>query len=114
MCPSYLTDHEKNWRNAASPTMAKYARSIRDQQSGPPTTEITASHILEIMRPIWLNKKYETARRVAAASKSAGLRSRPDDLSYVNRPVGPSNCAGASRSCCRRSDQKITLALIRR
>jgi Arm DNA-binding domain len=80
---SYLTDHEKNWCNAKH---RQQWRNTLDQYAIPaigtlPTTEITASHILEIMRPIWLNKN-ETARRVRGRiEKVLDYAADPDDLS---------------------------------
>ena len=83
---SYLTDHEKNWRNAKH---RQQWRNTLEQYAIPaigflPTTEITASHILEIVRPIWLNKN-ETARRVRGRiEKVLDYAADPDDLSYIN------------------------------
>jgi integrase len=83
---SYLTDHDKNWRNAKH---RQQWRNTLEQYAIPaigslPTTEITASHILEIMRPIWLDKN-ETARRVRGRiEKVLDYAADPDDLSYIN------------------------------
>jgi hypothetical protein len=89
--------------------MAKQARAIRDPVIGSlPTAEITANHIREIMRPVWLNKN-ETARRVRGCiEKVLDYAADSHDLSSVNPAAGPSNCAAASRGCRQRSDQKIT------
>jgi len=83
---SYLTDHQKNWRNAKH---RQQWRNTLEQYAIPaigslPITEITASHILEIMRPLWLNKN-ETTRRVRGRiEKVLDYAADPDDLSYVN------------------------------
>jgi integrase len=65
--------------------MAKYARAKRDPRYRVlPITEITASHILEIMRPIWLDKN-ETARWVRGRiEKVLDYAADPNDLSYIN------------------------------
>jgi integrase len=82
----YLTDHEKNWRNAKH---RQQWRNTLEQYAIPaigslPLTEITASHIVEIMRPMWLNKN-ETARRVRGRiEKVLDYAADPDDLAYIN------------------------------
>jgi integrase len=83
---SYLADHEKNWRN---PKHRQQWRNTLEQYAIPvigtlPITEITASHILEIMRPMWLDKN-ETTRRVRGRiEKVLDYAADPDDLTYIN------------------------------
>jgi Arm DNA-binding domain len=82
----YLEDHEDSWRNAKHRqqwrnTLVAYAF---DTVGKLPIAEITAGHIIEILRPLWL-EKHETARRLrgriaAVIDYAADI----DDPSYRN------------------------------
>src|SRR6185437_15831342 len=61
----YLTAHEAGWRN---PKHRAQWRSTLETYAYPiigdvPARDVTASHIVDILRPIWA-VKYDTARKV--------------------------------------------------
>jgi Arm DNA-binding domain/Phage integrase family len=83
---SYLGDHNESWRNSKHRqqwrnTLATYALPTIGNL---PLAAITASHIVEILRPIWIEKN-ETARRVRGRIEAVlDYAANPDDLAYRN------------------------------
>jgi hypothetical protein len=82
----YLEDHADSWRNAKHKqqwrnTLVAYAF---DTIGKLPIAEITAAHIIEILRPLW-TEKHETARRLRGRIAAViDYESDIDDPSYRN------------------------------
>jgi integrase len=82
----YLEVHEGEWRNQKHrsqwrATLQTYAYPVVGEL---PTGAITASHIAEILRPIWAEKT-ETARRVRGRIEAVlDFAADPDDAAYRN------------------------------
>lgn len=83
---AYLNDHNESWRNAKH---RQQWRSTLETYVIPtigklPLAAITAAHIVEILRPIWIEKN-ETARRVRGRIEAVlDYAANPDDLAYRN------------------------------
>ncbi len=83
---SYLADHNESWRNPKHRqqwrnTLTTYAYPAIGKLAA---TEITASHVVDILRPIWIDK-HETARRVRGRIEAVlDYAANPDDLAYRN------------------------------
>jgi len=82
----YLRAHEDAWRNAKHrgqwrSTLETYAYpTIGDV----PAHEVTAAHIVEILRPIW-SEKHDTARKVRGRIEAVlDYAADPDDALYRN------------------------------
>jgi integrase len=82
----YLNDHNQSWRNAKHrqqwrSTLETYAFPIIRKL---PLAAITAAHVVEVLRPIWIEKN-ETARRVRGRIEAVlDYAANPDDLAYRN------------------------------
>jgi integrase len=83
---TYLSDHDESWRNAKHrqqwrSTLETYAYpAIGDV----PFNAIMGAHIVEILRPIWIEKN-ETARRVRGRIEAVlDYAADPDDMAYRN------------------------------
>jgi len=82
----YLQAHEAGWRN---PKHRAQWRSTLETYAYPiigdvPAREVTASHIVDILRPIW-SEKYDTARKVRGRIEAVlDYAADPDDLQYRN------------------------------
>jgi integrase len=82
----YLDDHNQSWRN---PKHRQQWRNTLDTYAMPvigklPIAAITAAHVVEILRPIWLEKN-ETARRIRGRIEAVlDYAANPDDLAYRN------------------------------
>jgi integrase len=83
---TYLADHDDSWRNAKHrgqwrSTLETYAHPvIGDLQ----LSAITAANIVDILRPIWIEKN-ETARRVRGRIEAIlDYAADPDDMAYRN------------------------------
>jgi integrase len=82
----YLEVHEGEWRNQKHraqwrATLQTYAYPVIGDL---PTSAITASHVAEILRPIWAEKA-ETARRVRGRIEAVlDFAADPDDAAYRN------------------------------
>jgi integrase len=83
---SYIADQQSEWRNAKHGqqwrnTLDRYAIPIIGPL-GPGA--VTASHVADILRPIWIEKN-ETARRVRGRIETVlYYAAGPDDLTYAN------------------------------
>jgi integrase len=82
----YITAHEGEWRNPKHraqwrATLQTYAYPVIGDLSA---SAITASHIVQILRPIWVEKS-ETARRVRGRIEAVlDYAADPDDPTYRN------------------------------
>jgi integrase len=82
----YITAHEGEWRN---PKHRAQWRATLQTYAFPaighlPASAITASHIVELLRPIW-SEKAETARRVRGRIEAVlDYAADPDDSTYRN------------------------------
>ena len=82
----YITAHEGEWRN---PKHRAQWRATLQTYAFPaighlPASAITASHIVELLRPIWAEKG-ETARRLRGRIEAVlDYAADPDDASYRN------------------------------
>ena len=82
----YITAHEGEWRN---PKHRAQWRSTLQTYAFPvigdlPASAITVSHIVEVVRPIWVEKA-ETARRVRGRIEAVrDYAADPDDPTYRN------------------------------
>jgi len=82
----YITAHEGEWRNPKHrtqwrATLQTYAYPVIGEL---PTKAITASHIVKVLRPIWVEKA-ETARRVRGRIEAIlDYAADPDDPTYRN------------------------------
>jgi integrase len=82
----YITAHEGEWRN---PKHRAQWRATLQRYAFPaighlPANAITASHIVELLRPIWVEKG-ETARRVRGRVEAVlDYAADPDDATYRN------------------------------
>jgi integrase len=83
---TYLADHDDAWRNAKHraqwrSTLETYAHPVIGDV---PISAITAASIVDILRPIWIEKN-ETARRVRGRIETIlDYAADPDDLDYRN------------------------------
>jgi integrase len=83
---TYLADHDESWRNAKHrqqwrSTIETYAYPVIGTA---PVTAITAANIVDILRPIWIEKN-ETARRVRGRIEAVlDYAADPDDMAYRN------------------------------
>ena len=82
----YLRDHEAGWKNAKH--RQQWVNTLRDYVSPAigkmPVQSITAGHVVDILRPIWVTKP-ETARRVRGRIEVVlDYAADPDDLNYLN------------------------------
>ena len=83
---AYLTDHNDSWRNAKHrqqwrSTLETYAFPIIGTL---PLNAITAAHVVEILRPLWI-EKHETARRLRGRIEAIlDYAGDPDDMTYRN------------------------------
>lgn len=83
---TYIAAHEAGWRNPKHRqqwrnTLAAYAYPTVGEL---PAASVTASHVVEILRPIWAAKP-ETARRLRGRIEAIlDYAADPDDLAYRN------------------------------
>jgi integrase len=82
----YMRDHEAGWRNPKH--RDQWRHTLRDYASPVigkvPARSILVSHIVDILRPIWIEKN-ETARRVRGRIEAIlDYAADPDDANYVN------------------------------
>jgi hypothetical protein len=91
----YITAHEGEWRNPKHraqwrATLQSYAFPVIGDL---PASAITASHIVEVLRPIWAEKA-ETARRVRGRIEAVlDYAADPDDSTYRNPAASIFSCA---------------------
>src|SRR5262249_44682981 len=83
---AYMADHEGNWRNPKH--RDQWRNTLRDYAypviGDLPVHAIQVSHIVEILRPIWIEKN-ETARRVRGRIEVIlDYGADPNDTNYVN------------------------------
>jgi integrase len=83
---AYMRDHEGGWRNAKP--RDQWRNTLRDYAypviGDLPVHSILVSHIVEILRRIWIEKN-ETARRVRGRIEVIlDYAADPDDTNYVN------------------------------
>jgi integrase len=85
-CDAYIAAHRGGWRsikhsNQWTATLKTYAKPVIGHL---PVRSILVSHIVDILRPIWIEKN-ETARRVRGRIEAIlDYAADPDDANYVN------------------------------
>jgi integrase len=83
---TYLTDHNDSWRNAKH---RQQWRSTLETYAFPtignlPLSAITAGHVVDILRPLWI-EKHETARRLRGRIEAIlDYAADPDEMAYRN------------------------------